>query len=165
MKMLIEKNRSFPILGDTASQIPSIAFDSPSRTLFWTNQREIMKMRVPLNDVPGKPQILHKLEDKSPRGIALDTCNRFVTFLVVELIIIALYSWWSNENKKHWKIKNTSLRAFFAHVKYSHLYNTVQEWIRGAIVLLIINSLLYTSLIALMPLTRRLNKFSHRQSV
>ncbi|OXU29252.1 hypothetical protein TSAR_007497 [Trichomalopsis sarcophagae] len=68
-----------PILKrDSPFQIPSMAYDSQTRTLFWTNQKEIMKMHVPPNGALGKPQTLHKLDDKNPIGIALDVCNRHI---------------------------------------------------------------------------------------
>lgn len=40
-------------------------------------QGVIMKMHIPLDGPPDEPTILHNLTHQSPRGIALDACNRY----------------------------------------------------------------------------------------
>lgn len=55
-----------------------IVFDKESRTLFWadTLNETIAKMHVSQSDEPSSPIVLHNLAGNSPRGVALDVCNR-----------------------------------------------------------------------------------------
>ncbi|KAJ8669129.1 hypothetical protein QAD02_000388 [Eretmocerus hayati] len=107
------KNRDFSILSvdmmaknitakpllkrDKDSQkVHSMAFDSSSRWLFWSSDRAIMKMKIPLNATePSHPELLHRLETQSPRGIALDLCNRHI--------------YWANSNRSSPSIMRSSL--------------------------------------------------------
>ncbi|XP_076763657.1 low-density lipoprotein receptor repeat domain-containing protein cueball [Xylocopa sonorina] len=59
------------------SNIVGLAFDTRTRTLFWsdTQQAVIMKMRLPNDGPPEKPTLVHNLTDQIPRAIALDVCN------------------------------------------------------------------------------------------
>lgn len=63
---------------ENGMHITGIVFDTSSRTLFWIDalKEMIAKMHVPLNSGPSNPVILHNLTGNSPRGIALDVCNR-----------------------------------------------------------------------------------------
>ena len=45
-------------------------------------QGVIMKMHVPLDGPPDEPTILHNLTHHSPRGIALDACNRCAIYVL-----------------------------------------------------------------------------------
>ncbi|KAF7385234.1 hypothetical protein HZH66_012320 [Vespula vulgaris] len=78
---LTKKNlTSKPLLKkQDGTHIVAIAFDTSSRTLFWSDalKRLIMKMRVPMNGPPEEPVLLHNLT-QIPRGIVLDMCNSHV---------------------------------------------------------------------------------------
>ncbi|XP_058801660.1 protein cueball isoform X2 [Phymastichus coffea] len=66
-----------PILKrDKDSPIVSMAFDTPSRTLFWTTKWSLMKMKMPRDRSPNKPSLVHKFDVESARDIALDSCNK-----------------------------------------------------------------------------------------
>ncbi|XP_011500385.1 PREDICTED: protein cueball [Ceratosolen solmsi marchali] len=69
-----------PILARNASEPPvlDMALDRRAHTLYWTNGWAIMKMRVPMKKAPAKPDLVHKSEATSPRGVALDVCNRHI---------------------------------------------------------------------------------------
>jgi len=60
--------------------IIGIVFDTSTRTLFWVDalKGNIMKMQVSIKDETSDPILLHDLTGNSPRGIALDVCNRYV---------------------------------------------------------------------------------------
>ena len=45
-------------------------------------QGVIMKMHIPLDGPADEPTILHNLTHQSPRGIALDACNRCVIYVL-----------------------------------------------------------------------------------
>ena len=65
--------------------VVDIVFDTPSRTLFWVDALKeiIAKMHVSENGEPGVPVVLHNLTGSSPRGIALDVCNRCAIYNVL----------------------------------------------------------------------------------
>lgn len=67
---------------ENGMHIIGMVFDTSSRTLFWVDALKeiIAKMHVPLNGEPSNHVILHNLIGNSPRGIALDVCNRCVIY-------------------------------------------------------------------------------------
>ncbi|XP_015172620.1 PREDICTED: protein cueball isoform X2 [Polistes dominula] len=85
--LLVEQDQTY---------IVAMAFDSTSRTLFWSDafKRTIMKMHVPLVGPPGKPVLLHTLKG-IPRGIALDICNSHV--------------YWTNTDKPNPSIERSNM--------------------------------------------------------
>lgn len=86
---------------ENGSYIDGIVFDTSSRTLFWVDALKniVAKMHVPLNSVPGNPVILHDLDQDSPRGIALDVCNRWAVYNVLTFSYPLNYSYSRNVNQ------------------------------------------------------------------
>lgn len=70
---------------ENGMHVIGIVFDTSSRTLFWSDvlKEIIAKIHVPLNGELGKPVILHNLTGSSPRGIALDVCNRCAIYNIL----------------------------------------------------------------------------------
>lgn len=70
MTSLLKKEDGMHIMG--------IVFDKESRTLFWADalNETIAKMHVSQSGEPSSPVVLHNLAGNSPRGVALDVCNR-----------------------------------------------------------------------------------------
>lgn len=70
---------------ENGMHVVGIVFDTPSRTLFWADALKeiIAKMHVSKNGEPGVPVVLHNLTGSSPRGIALDVCNRCAIYNVL----------------------------------------------------------------------------------
>ena len=64
------------LTGKNNMQVLGMAFESVTRTLFWTEENLLLKMYVPKKGIPLEPVILHDLKGNSPRGIALDVCNK-----------------------------------------------------------------------------------------
>lgn len=77
-----------------------MVFDTSSRTLFWVDALKniIAKMHVPLNGAPGDPVVLYNLTEGSPRGIALDVCNRCAIYNVLRHLLSSadLFIEWRN---------------------------------------------------------------------
>lgn len=70
---------------ENGTYVDGIVFDTSSRTLFWVDALKniIAKIHLPLNRAPGNPVVLHNLTGCSPRGIALDVCNRCAIYNVL----------------------------------------------------------------------------------
>lgn len=66
--LTFSERKNSPILG--------LAFDQMSQTIFWTEEKFIMKMQISKDGKRREPITLIKFEDEAPRGIALDICNR-----------------------------------------------------------------------------------------
>ncbi|KOC64648.1 Protein cueball [Habropoda laboriosa] len=95
------------------SYIKGLAFDTKTRTLFWSDasRERIMKMHVPLDGPPEEPTLLHNLPHQSPNGIALDICNSHI--------------YWVNSNKTNSNIQRSNLDGSDHMIVLEHLEEAI----------------------------------------
>lgn len=76
---------NFLCVEEKRMHVDGMVFDTSSRTLFWVDPIEdiIAKMHIPQKGKPGDPVVLHTLTGNSPRGIALDVCNRCAIYNIL----------------------------------------------------------------------------------
>ncbi|XP_012231553.2 protein cueball isoform X1 [Linepithema humile] len=84
---LIKKDSEMHILG--------IAFDKSSNTLFWTDTKQNIIVKMSLNGESSTPIVMHQFTDASPRDIAIDACNRRI--------------YWTNNNLQKPTIESSTL--------------------------------------------------------